>query len=553
MQQVLQELASGKTVLADVPAPGSAARRSAHRRPRRSLISAGTERMLVDFGKAGWIDKARQQPDKVRMVLDKIRTDGLLPTLEAVRSKLDQPLPLGYCNVGVVVEVGEGVAGFAVGDRVVSNGKHAEIVARAGQSLRAGSRRRHATTARRSPCSARSRCRASGLSQPTLGETVVVTGLGLIGLLTVQLLRAHGCRVLGLDLDAAQARARAQLRRAVRRTSSPARIRWRRRRRSRAGAASTRVLITAATDSSEPVHQAALMCRKRGRIVLVGVAGLELSRADFYEKELTFQVSCSYGPGRYDPAYEEQRQRLSDRLRALDRAAQLRGGARHDGGRAARRRAADLASLRDRRRRSARTSWSTAREPSLGILLDYPRRIGGRERRSRTRGVARPRAARRDAAARVECRLHRRGQLRGCGADPGLQGGRRAAAHDRLDGGRQRRCMPASKFGFEQATTDVACASSPTRSVDAVVIATRHDTHAALRLQALRAGKHVFVEKPLRSDARRARRDRGGVARARRGERPPLLMVGFNRRFAPQVAAISALARPRAPSPRPSS
>src|SRR5688572_21110401 len=128
MKQVLQNLKNGSTEVAEVPSPRARAGQLLIR-TRRTLVSAGTERMLVDFGKAGLIDKARQQPDKVRMVLDKVRTDGLIPTLEAVRNKLDQPLPMGYCNVGEVLEVGAGVSGYAVGDRVASNGKHAEIVA----------------------------------------------------------------------------------------------------------------------------------------------------------------------------------------------------------------------------------------------------------------------------------------------------------------------------------------------------------------------------------------------------------------------------------------
>ncbi len=181
-------------------------------RTSRTLVSAGTERMLVDFGRAGLIDKARQQPDKVRMVLDKIRTDGLAPTLEAVRDKLDQPMPMGYCNVGEVVELGDGVIGFAVGDRVASNGKHAEMVA-VPMNLCARIPDRVNDEAAAFTVLGAIALQGIRLVQPTLGEAVVVTGLGLIGLVTVQLLRAQGCRVLGLDFDASQARAGAQLRR----------------------------------------------------------------------------------------------------------------------------------------------------------------------------------------------------------------------------------------------------------------------------------------------------------------------------------------------------
>jgi threonine dehydrogenase-like Zn-dependent dehydrogenase len=197
MKQVLQNLKNGSTEVADVPVP-HAGRGQLLIRTTRTLVSAGTERMLVDFGKAGFIDKARQQPDKVRMVLDKVRTDGLLPTIEAVRNKLDQPLPMGYCNVGEVVEVGAGVTGFEVGDRVASNGKHAEMVA-VPVNLCAKVPTSVADDAAAFTVLGAIALQGIRLVQPTLGEAVVVTGLGLIGLVTVQLLKAQGCRVLGLD------------------------------------------------------------------------------------------------------------------------------------------------------------------------------------------------------------------------------------------------------------------------------------------------------------------------------------------------------------------
>src|SRR6267378_1019772 len=303
MKQVLQSLRNGTTELAEVPYP-LAKRGHLLIRTRRTLISAGTERMLVDFGKAGLVEKAWQQPDKVRMVLDKIGTDGLLPTIEAVRNKLDQPRPVGYCNAGVVVEVGEGVIGFKAGDRVASNGRHAEMVC-VPSNLCAKIPDTVPDVASAFTVLGAIALHGIRLLQPTLGEAFAVIGLGLVGLMTVQLLRAQGCRVLGVDFD----RNRLALARqfgaetveleaegdpiAAAMTFSM-------------GGVVDGVLIAASTQSSDPVRQAARMCRKRGRIILVGVTGLELSRADFYEKELTFQVSCSYGPGRYDPEYEEK-------------------------------------------------------------------------------------------------------------------------------------------------------------------------------------------------------------------------------------------------------
>ena len=200
MKQILQSLKTGITELADIPCPRV---RSGHLliRTHRTLVSAGTERMLVEFGRANYLEKARKQPEKVRQVLNKVRTDGLVTTVEAVQSKLDQPLPLGYCNVGTVLEVGAGVDGFEVGDRVVSNGPHAEVVSVA-KNLCAKVPDEVSDEAAAFTVIAAIGLQGIRLVEPTLGECFVVTGLGLIGLLTVQLLRAHGCKVLGIDFDA---------------------------------------------------------------------------------------------------------------------------------------------------------------------------------------------------------------------------------------------------------------------------------------------------------------------------------------------------------------
>ena len=303
MKQVLQDLKTGSSMVEDVPCP-TVGHRQVLIRTRRTLISSGTERMLVEFGKAGLIEKARQQPDKVKMVVDKVLTDGLLPTLAAVRNKLDQPLVMGYCNVGDVIAIGAGVDSFSVGDRVASNGRHAEVVS-VPVNLCAKVPAEVDDDAAAFTVLGAIALQGIRLAKPTLGETVVVTGLGLIGLLTVQLLRAHGCRVLGLDFDSQKLALASEFGAEALDLSGEIDPVATAHAFSR-GRGVDAVIITAATKSNEPVHQAALMCRKRGRIVLVGTAGLELSRADFYEKELTFQVSCSYGPGRYDPAYEER-------------------------------------------------------------------------------------------------------------------------------------------------------------------------------------------------------------------------------------------------------
>ncbi len=319
MKQILQHLNTGQMEIAEVPCP-QAGRGQVLIQTRASVISAGTERMLVEFSKANLIQKARQQPDKVKQVLDKIKADGVLPTLEAVFRKLDQPLPLGYCNAGVVLDVGEGITDLQPGDRVISNGNHAQIVC-VPRNLVA--KVPENVTDEEASFVVLSSIALQGirLLEPCLGEKVMVFGMGLIGLVTVQLLRASGCDVLGVDLNPQRLKLAEQFGAKVVDLSggaSPteAAKAW------TAEHGADGVVITACTKTDEIVHQAAESCRKRGRIVLVGVVGLNLRRSDFYEKELTFQVSCSYGPGRYDEAYEQKGQDYPYGL-ALDRRTQF--------------------------------------------------------------------------------------------------------------------------------------------------------------------------------------------------------------------------------------
>lgn len=537
MKQVLQNLRSGHTEVADVPAP--AARSGALLiRTHRTLVSAGTERMLVEFGRAGWIDKARQQPDKVRQVLDKIRTDGLLPTIQAVQSKLDQPLATGYCNVGRVIQAGTGTTGYAVGDRIASNGKHAEVVA-VPVNLCARVPDNVGDDAAAFTVVGAIALQGIRLAQPTLGEAVVVTGLGLIGLIAVQLLRAHGCRVLGIDVD----RTRLDLARgfgaevvdlAAGEDPLSAAAAFAR------GRGVDAVLITASTRSNEPMHQAAAMCRKRGRIVLVGVAGLALSRADFYEKELSFQVSCSYGPGRYDPHYEEHGQdypvgfvRWTEQRNFEAVLDMMASGA------------LDVAPLISHRFPidAAADAYAviTGAAPSLGVLIEYPvREVSPLQ----TVRLASPDAALRQGMARAAVAADGVAVI-GSGNYgtqillPALQAaGARiitVASQAGVTGH-----YAARKFGALEATTDAAAAIARD-DIAAVVIATRHDTHARYVCEALAAGKSVFVEKPLALDANELDTIVRVYTEARARHPGVVLMVGFNRRFAPQVAKARTL------------
>ncbi len=553
MKQILQDLKSGDTQIAEIPCPQT---RRGHLliSTSRTLVSAGTERMLVEFGKANYLDKARQQPEKVKQVIDKVKTDGLVPTVEAVQAKLDQPVPLGYCNVGRVIDVGDDVRGFAPGDRVVSNGNHAEVV-RVPKNLCAKIPDGVSDDEAAFTVVAAIGLQGIRLAQPTLGECVVVTGLGLIGLLTVQLLRAQGCKVLGIDFDEQRLALAEQFGAHTCNLSAgedPV----------DAGLALSKghgvdaVLVTAATSSSEPMHQAAQMCRKRGRIVLVGVTGLELQRADYYEKELSFQVSCSYGPGRYDATYEEQgldypigfvrwteQRNFEAILEMLD-----------DG----RLNVEPLITHRFEIDAVAEAYEVVGgKEASIGILLEYPG-VDSEQRARRTvslqpdaRGIDIPGWVR-SAKAKVAPVGSRRVVVGAIGAGnyatralfPALQESGARLKTVSSSGGVSG-VYAAKKFGFDQATTDTAgLLEDP--EINTVVIATRHNSHARFVCQALEAGKHVFVEKPLAIHDDELDQIATTYRSLVESGEAPLLMVGFNRRFAPQIDEMKSLldARP---------
>jgi predicted dehydrogenase/threonine dehydrogenase-like Zn-dependent dehydrogenase len=523
LRQIIQHLDSGKTELITAPAPRA--------RPgtlvistRVTIVSAGTERMLVDFGKAGLLTKARQQPDKVRMVLDKVRTEGLITTFEGVRSKLRQPLPLGYCNVGEVIEVGTGVDGFAIGDRVVCNGPHAEIV-RVPKNLCARIPDSVDDASASIVVVASIALQGLRLAEPTIGETFVVIGAGLIGLLAVQLLRAQGCQVLAVDLDEkklALARQFGAQTCNIKQGENPV----------SAGMVFSRgrgvdgVIITASTKSSEPVSQAAKMCRKRGRIILVGVAGLNLNRADFYEKELSFQVSCSYGPGRYDAGYEEggndyplgfvrwTEQRNFEAVLDLLEAGKLS--------------AEPLISHRFNFEDAAE-AYERLRSDcgALGILLEFSRLL-------KERTVA-------SIDLHPVLRVDEKPVLGFIGAGnyasrilvPAFQKANACLYAIATEGGVSA-AVQGRAGGFKVAVNDSDALMNDDR-INAIVIATRHDSHAQLASRALSAGKHVFVEKPLAVSLASLNDVRKAFDEAHRNGTGPQLMVGFNRRFAPHI------------------
>ncbi|TMP78773.1 dehydrogenase [Pseudoalteromonas phenolica] len=533
MKQILQDMAKGGSSIVEAPAPKATSNHVVIN-TTTTLISAGTERMLVDFGKANLIDKARSQPDKVKMVLEKVQTDGLMTTVDAVKSKLAQPLPLGYCNVGVVEQVGSGADAFKVGDRVVSNGPHADVV-RVSKNLVAKIPENVSDEEAAFTVVASIGLQGIRLAKPTMGESFVVTGVGLIGLLTVQMLRAQGCRVLAIDFDQAKLDMAKEFGAEIcnpGRGEDPV----------AAGMAFSRgngidgVIITASTKSNDPVTQAARMSRKRGRIILVGVTGLELSRADFYEKELTFQVSCSYGPGRYDPNYEDKgndyplpfvrwtEQRNFEAILDMMSGGQL-----------------NVKQLITHRIlfENATEAYDllTSDKSALGILLQYGSLS---ESRHTSKVTLNPEVEYKPGepvigfvgagnyASRVLIPAFKNAgaQLHSISTSGGING-----------------VIHGNQAGFKEATTDTD-ALIESDELNTVAIVTRHNSHAYFVKQSLNAGKNVFVEKPLAITHEELEEVKSAYEEASKSGNPPKLMVGFNRRFAPQIQKMKSLIDP---------
>lgn len=529
MRQILQDMANGGTTVTEAPAPQCT---SGHVliATTTSLISAGTERMLVGFGKASLIDKARQQPEKVKIVLEKVQTDGLLTTYDAVKSKLAQPLALGYCNVGVIHEIGHGVDGLKVGDRVVSNGPHADVV-KVPKNLCAKIPDQVSDEAAAFAVVASIGLQGIRLAEPTLGECFVVTGAGLIGLLTIQMLRANGCRVLAIDFDQSKLELAKQFGAEVcnpGRGEDPVAT----------GLAFSRglgidgVIITASTKVSDPVTQAARMSRKRGRIILVGVTGLELNRADFYEKELSFQVSCSYGPGRYDAEYEDKGHdyplgfvRWTEQRNFVAVLDMLAAGTLN---------VDPLITHRfDFEDAPQAYNVLTEDQAGLGILLKYPSAIASRLGQN---VVLKP--------IQVEPENAVVGFI-GAGNYASrilIPAFKKASAqlHTIVTAGGINGVIHGSKTGFAEASTDLnAMLQHP--EINTIAIVTRHNSHASMVEKVLAAGKHVFVEKPLALHVDEIDRIEQLYQQQSTTDRYSRVMVGFNRRFAPQVQKMKAL------------
>ncbi len=540
MKQLLQNIHNGQTVVTDVPIPqlqpGMALIRT-----QASLVSAGTERMLVEFGEKSLLGKALARPDLVRQVADKARREGVLTTMEAAFNRLDQPMPLGYSSSGVIERIGEGLQGFRVGDRVACAGGgyavHAEYAIvphkllallpdnvdyESGAFVTLGSIALHGFR----------------LTGAQLGETVGVIGLGLLGLLAVGIIQAAGCRVFGVDLDATRVQIAAQL-------GATAVLRDQAVETCQAfthGLGLDHVLICADTASADPVELAGELARDRGHVVAVGAVGLTIPRRPYYQKELSFINSRSYGPGRYDPSYEEGGQDYPigyvrwTEGRNLQAFVDLLARGQ-----------LQVKTLITHRFPIANAPQAyelitgKAGQPFLGVLLTYPP--------ASSAPLKLPIAdvpVRKDTLPITGANLVRLGVL-GAGNFanavmlPALKKNPSIELVSIASGSGYHAEFACKKFGFKYpAASENEILQDP--QVNTVCILTRHHLHAGQVVRALQAGKHVFCEKPLATTPEQLAQVKEQLVNQ---QNTPLLMVGFNRRFAPLSRKLYEFLTPR--------
>ena len=519
-RQIIQNISNGETKLMEVPAP-KAKKNDVLIKTTRSLISAGTEKMLINFGKSNMVQKAIEQPNRVKEVFDKLKTDGFSSTLNAVQSKLDSPLPLGYCNVGRVINSSD--ARFEKGQRVVSNGFHADIV-RVPKNLVCAIPDEVSDETAVFTILGSIALQGIRLTKPQVGENVVVYGLGLIGLLAIQILRANGCNVLGIDLEDSKCKLAQEygaqtinLSEGIDAVSEAMNF--------SKGFGADAVLITASTKSDEIIKNSAKMCRKRGKIILVGVTGLNINRDDFYEKELSFQVSCSYGPGRYDEQYEHKG---IDYPYAHVRWTENRNFQTILG--LMKNKSIDISKLVTKiydihEYQAAYDSLNSSN--TLGVILKYQD------------------TDERKINHTIELKNNSTEKLSKSDLNIGFLGAGNYASriliphfykektilHTIVTSAGLSAKNVGEKYKFKLASTDENMVFKD--EIDAVVIATRHDLHASQALKAIKANKHVFIEKPLAITHNDIDKIEEAANKCNK-----ILMIGFNRRFSPFIQKI---------------
>src|SRR6266550_4981407 len=522
MKQLLQNLRTGEAAVAEVPVPivqpGRVLVRTA-----ASLISAGTERALTELGQKNLLGKARERPELIGKVWEKVRTEGISQALEGVRDKLDQSHAVGYSAAGIVIEVAPDVTEFRAGDRVACAGtdyaSHAEVISVPRNlcvRLADGLSFEEAAFGTVGAIA----LQGVRLAEPTLGESVVVIGLGLVGQLTVQLLKANGCRVFGLDLDASRVALAVKLgadAAAISNEEAPKAIaNWTR------GRGADAVLITAATDSNQPVEMAAKISRMKGRVVVVGITGMDIPRQPFYLRELSLTISMSYGPGRYDPEYEERGHdypigyvRWTEQ-RNIEAFLDLVATGRVDVNKLITHRFAI-----EEAERAYQLISRTQQQPYLGVVLGYDQETD----------VVRRVPLSAKSSVRKSDKSILLGVIGAGGYVPSM-----LLPHFKTEGVNFRAIATASgisahdvgkRFGFAYAVSSADDVIDDPE-VNLVVVGTRHDLHAELATRALNKNKHVFVEKPLALNDHELDQVVEAAANSH-GQ----LMDGFNRRFSP--------------------
>lgn len=529
MKQIIQDLKSGETMLVETPSP-MIKRGHVLIQSKYSLVSSGTERMLLEFGKAGWIEKARQQPERVIQVISKIKTDGLIPTLETVLRKLETPIPLGYCNAGIVIGLGSDVTEFQIGDRVVSNGHHAEIV-NIGKNLVCKIPDEIDFDEAAFTVVGAIALQGIRLVKPQLGEYVAVIGMGLIGSITAQLLQYNGCKVIGIETDPDKIEFAKKLGIAcILATDDDESYQNVMNLTKNYGVDS--VIITASTRSDKVISQAAKMCRKRGKIVLVGVVGLDINRSDFYEKELSFQVSCSYGPGRYDHSYEQdgidypyayvrwtERRNFEAVLDAIKRSAlkvkDMIG---------------EVVDLDNYQIIYQKLNQSKL----MASLIKYDNAIKNKTTleaftshkiNKDSSGIGLLGAGNFTSTMVLPMMSKLNANISAIASSTGLTAS-----------------LLAKKYNIPMVTTDYDSLIQDPK-IKSVIIATRHDSHAGLVQKALRENKNVFVEKPLAIHSEQLQSIVDTLHNSKGS-----LTVGYNRRFSPAAILLKAhLAKSEAP------
>ena len=543
MKQVLQHAQTGEITVEEVPAPqllpGCVLVRIA-----ASIVSAGTERASAEFARKSLLQKAKARPDLVREVIAKVQRDGIFSALQTVRSRLDQPQNPGYSSAGTVIAVGEGITDIQPGDRVACAGAgfavHAEIAcvprllvakipaAQVGKSEVRFEEAAFATLGAVSLHGIRT-------AEVKLGDLVAVIGLGLMGQITIQLLKAAGCRVLGMDIDPSRAEL-ARQRGAEAVSTSAAAFRDLCVETSN-GLGADSVLITAETPSSEPVNLAGAISRDRAIVVAVGTVGIDIERKAYYEKELDFRISRSYGPGRYDVAYEQKGRDYPigyvrwTETRNMEAFLHMLAEGKIDVG--------ALITHRfpiERAQAAYELISGRSKERFLGVVIEYTDRGDDSRTLTLVREPARQSPPSRKLPTELSVGLLGAGGFATSTLIPAIK----AAAHTRLvtvcaaTGSHAQ--YAARKFEFENSTTDEAeVTGNP--AISAVVVATRHNLHAKLVLAALAAGKNVFCEKPLCLSETELCSIVAAYEKVAL-QNQSVIMVGFNRRFAPMAAQM---------------